>query len=147
MVSITQTTALLVAFLNLLAGAWGGLRWWQVEQSRGAWLAIRGAQIGAALFALLAGAFYVAGMRPADGLFWLYVLLPVAVGFVAEQLRLVSAETVLEARGLPDAQALGELDDAAQQSVVTAILRRELGVMALACLVTCFLALRAHGTL
>ena len=69
------------------------------------------------------------------------------MGFVAEQLRAVSAATVLDARGIENAQALGTRPEAEQQSVVTQILRRELGVMARACLVTCFLALRAYGTL
>jgi hypothetical protein len=147
MTSVAQVVALVVAAVNLLAGGWSGLRWWQVTTSRGAWVAIRCGQAAAALFALLAGIFYAAGMRPDDELFWLYVLLPVAVGFVAEQLRALSAETVLDARGLENAQALGGVDEATQQSVVTQILRRELGVMSLACLVTCFLALRAYGTL
>jgi hypothetical protein len=88
----------------------------------------------------------VTGFHPADGLFWLYALLPVAVGFVAEQFRAASAQTVLDARDLPDAQAVGRLDEAGQRSVVLAILRRELGVMALAAIVVAFLALRAYGT-
>jgi hypothetical protein len=71
---------------------------------------------------------------------------PVAVGFVAEQLRVVSAQTVLDARGIEDARALGRRPEAEQRSVVVAILRRETGVMALAALVICFLALRALGT-
>ena len=62
-------------------------------------------------------------------------MLPVAVGFVAEQLRLASAQTVLDARDLEDAQAVGALPEAEQRSVVAAILRRELGVMAAAALV------------
>ena len=52
------------------------------------------------------------GYEPADGLFWLYALLPVVVAFVAEQFRIASAQTVLDARGLEDAQAVGRLDDA-----------------------------------
>jgi hypothetical protein len=147
MTGTAQAAALVVAVVNLLAGALGSVLWYRVSSSRWAWIAIRCGQAAAALFALLAGIFYVAGMRPDDDLFWLYLLLPVAVGFVAEQLRALSAETVLEARELPNAQAMAGLDEAAQQSVVTAILRRELGIMSLSCLMTCFLALRAYGTL
>jgi hypothetical protein len=55
----------------------------------------------------------------------------------------VSAEQVLENRELPDAQAVGALPEAEQRSVVVAIMRRELGVMALAALVVAFLSLRA----
>jgi hypothetical protein len=96
--------------------------------------------------AAAAGIAAALGHRPDDGLFWVYALTPVAVSFVAEQLRIVSAQTVLDARGLPDAQALGSRSEAEQRSVVVAILRRETGVMALAALVVCFLALRALGT-
>jgi hypothetical protein len=67
----------------------------------------------------------------------------VAIGFVAEQLRIVSADQVLENRELADAQAVGELPEAEQRSVVLAIARRELGVTALAALVVAVLALRA----
>src|ERR671924_254311 len=68
---------------------------------------------------------------------------PVAVGLVAEQFRAASAQTVLDARELEDAQAVGRLDEDGQRSVVLAILRREMGVMALAALVVAFLALRS----
>ena len=80
---------------------------------------------------------------PQDGLYWLYALLPVAIGFVAEQLRIVSAEQVLENREIPDAEAVGELPEAEQRSVVLAIVRREIGVMALGAVVVAVLALRA----
>jgi hypothetical protein len=93
-----------------------------------------------------AGVLAASGMDPDDNLYWLYALLPVAVGFVAEQLRLVSAQAVLDTRGLEDAQAVGRLPEADQRSVVLQIVRRELGVMAAAALVTTFLALRALGT-
>ena len=76
----------------------------------------------------------------------MYALLPVAVSFVAEQLRLVSAQMVLDARDLEDAQAVGALPEAEQRSIVLQIVRREMGVMAAAALVVCFLALRALGT-
>ena len=86
---------------------------------------------------------FAAGYRPADELFWLYALLPVAIGFIAEQLRIASAEQVLENRELPDAQAVGALPESEQRSVVLAVVRREIGVMALAAVVVAFLALRA----
>jgi hypothetical protein len=108
---------------------------------------IRAGQGAAIVQALAAGVFAASGLKPDDGLYWLYALLPVAVGFVAEQLRAVSAQTVLDVRGLEDAQAVGRLPEAAQRSVVLQIVRRELGVMAAAALVTAFLALRAAGTL
>ena len=50
---------------------------------------------------------------------------------------------MLENRDLPDAQAVGALPESEQRSVVLAVVRREIGVMALAALVVAFLALRA----
>jgi hypothetical protein len=79
-------------------------------------------------------------------LYWLYAVLPVAVGFLAEQLRLTVAHAELDRRGLPDAQAAGALPEAEQQLLVRSILHRELGIMAIAAAVVCFLALRALGT-
>ena len=86
------------------------------------------------------------GFDPGDGLYWLYAVLPVAVSFVAEQLRVTAADTVLDDAGLESAQAVGELEEARQRSVVLAIVRREMGVMTAGALVVAFLALRAWGT-
>jgi hypothetical protein len=139
-------TALAVAVVNGLAGAYGWFRWYRVEESRGFWLAIRAGQLGSLGFGILAGVLWLAGRKPTDDLFYIYALLPLAIGMFAEQLRLASADQVLIARGLENAQALGGLPEAEQRSVVVAILRREMGVMAAAALVVCFLALRAWGT-
>jgi hypothetical protein len=99
-----------------------------------------------AVQALVAGVLAALGFDPADSLYWLYALLPIAVSFVAEQLRVTSAETVLDDAGLENAQAVGELDESRQRSVVLAIVRREMGVMTAGAFVVTFLALRAWGT-
>ncbi len=65
---------------------------------------------------------------------------------MAEQLRLVAADQVLSGRDLDDAREVATLPETEQQAIVLAILRREMGVMALAALVICVLALRAAGT-
>ncbi len=119
--------------------------WWRVDPRAWAWPLLRVGQLFAVLQAAAAGLRYAIGPEPGHGLFYLYALLPVTVIFIAEQLRLASADTVLEARGLEDAQAVGRLPDDEQQSVVLQILRRELGVVAAGALVACFLALRAIG--
>ena len=139
--------AYLVAAANLVAGLVGAWMWWRVEPTRRVWPLLRGGQALAAGQAVVAGVAAATGFDPGDDLFWLYTLLPVAVSFVAEQLRIASAEQVLEQRGLPDAQAVGTLDEAGQRSVVTAILRRELGVMSAAAFVIAFLALRIPPTI
>jgi hypothetical protein len=114
-----------------------------VETSRAFWVLVRGAQAALLGYVVLVGVLLATGRRPGDDLFYVYALLPLGVSFVAEQLRIVAADTVLAARGLADAQAVGELAEAGQRSVVTAILRRELGAMTLAALVIAGLLVRA----
>jgi hypothetical protein len=143
---VAAAAALVVAAVNAVAGLFGGWRWWTVAPSRAFWVLARTGQAAAIALAVVAGIGAATGFDPADGLFWLYALLPVTVGFVAEQFRAAAAQTVLDARDLEDARAVGRLDEAGQRSVVLAILRRELGVMALAAIVVAFLALRAYGT-
>jgi hypothetical protein len=135
--------AAVVAALFALAGGLGAWRWYRVETSRAFWVLLRVAQAALVGYVVLVGVLLATGRRPDDDLFYVYALLPVAVSFVAEQLRIAAADTVLAARGLPDAQAVGRLDEAGQRSVVTAILRRELGVMAVAALVIAGLLVRA----
>ena len=147
MSEIAQGLALLVAIVNGVAGLVSAWLWYRVEPRPWAWWLLRAGQAAAVAQAAGAGILALAGFDPDQGLYWLYALLPVAVGFVAEQLRLASAETVLEARGLEDAQAVGRLPEDEQRSVVLQIVRRELGVMAAAALVIAFLGLRAAGTL
>ena len=146
MADVASAAALVVTFVNGVAGVFGAVRWWTVAPSRAFWVLLRAAQAAAGGLAVVAGVLAVLGFEPGSGLFWLYALLPVAVGVVAEGFRAASAQAVLDARGLEDAQAVGRLDEDAQQSVVLAILRREMGVMALAAAVVVFLALRAWGT-
>ena len=136
----------MVAALNALPGLLGAWRWYSAEPSRVFWLLLRVGQGSAITLALAVGALAVAGRYSSERLFYLYVLLPLAVAFVAEQLRVISAQTILDRRELADAQAVGELPELQQQSVVAEIMRREIGVMALSALVVVFLALRAAGT-
>jgi hypothetical protein len=135
------------AVVSGLAALVGAVAWWQVRQSRAFWVLVRGAQAVAIGQAFVAGVLAVLSFDPDDGLYWLYALLPVAVGFFAEQLRIVSTEQVLERLELEDADAVRQLPEERQRSVVVSILRREMGVMTLAAVVVCFLAVRAIETL
>jgi hypothetical protein len=130
-----------------VAGFVGAVAWWRVRESRVFWLLVRAGQVVAVAQAVVAGVLAALGFDPDDGLYWLYALLPVLVGFFAEQLRIVAAEQVLDRMGLEGSEAVRALPDERQRSVVVSILRREMGVMALAALVVCFLALRAVETL
>jgi hypothetical protein len=146
MAHVAEVVALVTAVTNLLAGAFGAWRWWVVEPSRAFWVLCRAGQALCVVQAAVAGALAGLGFDPSDNLYWLYALLPVAVSFFAEQLRVTAAQAVLDARDLEDAQAVGRLDEAGQRSVVLAIVRREMGVMAAAAFVVAFLAARAWGT-
>ncbi len=138
--------AVALAVASGVAGLLGLARWYLALPSRDFWLGVRFSQGLAVAYAALAGLLYLAGDRPASSLYWLYALLPIAIGFVAEQLRLVAADQVLAAREIEDTQEIARLPDDEQQAIVLAILRREMVVMALAAVVVCVLALRAAGT-
>jgi hypothetical protein len=142
--------AITVAALNAAPALLGAWLWYWGEATafaaRAFWAALRVGQGAALVLAIAVGSLAAAGRHPREGLFYLYALLPLAVGLIGEQLRAASAQAVLDRRGLPDAQAVGSLPKREQHAVVEQIVRREIGVMALACVVVVFLALRAAGT-
>ena len=143
MEGVATVTALLAAVLNASAAAWGGWRWWRVDPDGWSWVLIRGGQGLVVVLAIVAGLAWLMGLRPDDGLLWVYAFVPLGTSFFAEQFRVLSAQTVLDARGLEDAQAVGRLPQTDQASVVLQIARRELGIMALAAGVNAFMTLRA----
>ncbi|MFM8884305.1 MAG: hypothetical protein ACKOH7_05835, partial [Solirubrobacterales bacterium] len=71
---------------------------------------------------------------------------PIAVSIIAEQLRIATAQYVLDKHGLEDAQAVGRLEPVKQREIVLQIAGRELATAALACAVIAFLALRVIWT-
>jgi hypothetical protein len=149
--------ALAVAGLNAVAAVVGASAWYwtppvPVDPTSagrllaGFWVMLRVGQGSALALALAVGSLAAAGKYSSVHLFYLYALLPLAIGFVAEQLRVASAQTILDQRGLENAAAVGNLPESEQHAVVAAIVRREVGVMALSALVVVFLALRAAST-
>ena len=143
MALVVALLALATAALNAAVAGLGAYRWSRAEESPWFWRGVRAGQAAAALLAVASGLGAALGGAPEDRLFWLYVLLPLAVSLVAEQLRLVSAQTVLDARELEGADAMRALPEREQHAIVLDILRREMGVMAIAAGVIAFLALRA----
>jgi hypothetical protein len=139
-----------VAALNGLAGVLGAWLWWRGDPAgttaRVFWYSLRIAQGAAVAFAIAVGSLAATGHTASESLFYLYALLPLAVAFVAEQLRVASAQVILEQRGLPDSAAVGRLPPEDQRELVNTILGREIGVMAASALVVVFLALRAGAT-
>jgi hypothetical protein len=147
-----MTTAALIAAWTTaavtgVAALAGAVSWWLVRQSRAFWVLVRAGQAVAIGQAVVAGVLALLSFDPDDGLYWLYALLPVGIGFFAEQLRIISTEQVLDRLGLQGSQAVRELPEDRQRSVVVSILRREMGVMTLAAVVVCFLAVRAVETI
>jgi hypothetical protein len=143
--------ALTLAVLNALPGLLGGFLWYRdrplrTRAGRAFWMLLRVGQGSAVALALAVGSLAAAGRYSSENLFYLYALLPLAVAFVAEQLRVTSAQTILDQRGLDGAAAVGALPDGEQRAIVAAIMHREVGVMALSALVVAFLALRAAST-
>lgn len=136
----------LVIVLSLLATVVGGWRWYRMRASTLFWRLLRAAQAVLVLQIVLGGVLLLLGHRPHGGLHYLYGLLPLGISFVAEQLRVASADMVLQARGHESAQAVGRLPHDEQRRVVMAIVQREMGVMTVAALVIFGLALRAAFT-
>ena len=142
--------ALTVAALNLVAALLGSWVWWRGEvrgaEARAFWVALRVGQGSVVVFAIALAALAIAGHHAKEGLFYLYALLPLAVAFVAEQLRVLSAQAVLDQRGLEGSAEVGALPESEQQLLVGEVLRRELGVMTISAWVVVGLALRAATT-
>jgi hypothetical protein len=128
-----------------LAGAWGAWSWWRGGPSETFWLLLRTAQ-AAVLAQLVLGLVLLALGRHPASLHVLYGVLPAVVMALGEQLKVLSAQGVLDARDLASAAAVGRLPESEQRAVVLAIVRRETGVMTVAALVALVLALRAAGT-
>jgi hypothetical protein len=134
-----------VIALSAATGLWGAWRWWRVEPSQLFWRLLRTSQVVLLIQAALGGILELEGHK-APSLHILYGLLPVAVSFVGEQLRIASADMILAAQGFESATEVGQLPQEEQQSIVLSIIRREIGVMTLAALVIVVLAARAAGT-
>src|SRR5271165_1995004 len=151
MTEAVVAACLVVAALNAVPAILGAVLWRRGaegdERSVGAfWIALRVAQGSALVLALVVASLAAAGKTASESLFYLYALLPLAVAFVAEQLRVASAQTILDQRGLADAAAVGRLPESEQQDLLATIVRREIGVMALSAAVVVVLALRAAST-
>ena len=129
-----------VIVLNAAAGTLGGIAWYRNLPSVAFWYLLRAAQVAVFLQALLGGLLVVTNHKPADDLHYLYGILPLVVSFIAEGARAGAAQRELgeiEFESLPGEE---------QQSLALAIVRREMGIMAVSCGVIFFLALRAATT-
>jgi heme A synthase len=140
MVALHIAVGCFVIVLNLAAGAVGGIAWYRKKPSIPFWYLLRAAQVSVFLQALLGGLLVVTNHKPAENLHYLYGTLPLVISFIAEGARADAAQ-----------RELGEVDFESlpgdeQQSIALAIVRREMGIMAVSCGVIFFLALRAATT-
>jgi hypothetical protein len=136
-----------VLSIALMAGAGllGAWLWWRVESSVWFWRLLRAGQVAVVIEAALGGVLQLTGPK-APSIHIIYGLLPILVSFLGEQLRIASAQMVLDSRGFQTAADVGRLPRDEQQRIVVAIVQREIGVMALAALVIVVLLVRAAGT-
>ena len=132
-----------VVAVNLAAGALGVFRWRRAELSRAFWPLLRAGQVLVVVEAVDGAVLLLLG-EELPRLHLIYGLVPIGVAFIAEQLRLTSAQAVLDARGVTSARELPEAD---REDAALDILLREMGVMAASALVVAALALRAGGVL
>jgi hypothetical protein len=136
-----------IASIVLMAGAglFGAWLWWRATTSVWFWRILRAGQLVVLLEAAIGGVPELQH-HTTSAIHIIYGLLPIAVSFIGEQLRISSAETILDARGFESAAEVGELPEDEQRGVVAAIVQRETGVMTLAALVIVVLLARAAGT-
>ena len=132
--------------VNAVAGLYGAYAWWRHLTPRAFWPLLR---IGQALVMIEAvdGAILLVMGRELPQLHLIYGLVPLGVSFLAEQLRLASADTLLSQRGLEGRKDVEALPPAEQQQLVRDIVRREMGVMAASAIVVALLGVRAAGAL
>ena len=140
MVGLHIAVGVLLITLNAAAGLVGGISWYRDRASIPFWYLLRAAQASVFLQALLGGLLVVTNHEPEESLHYLYGILPLFVSFIAEGARLDAAQ-----------REVGDLDPESlttdeQESLALAIVRREMGIMAVSCGVIFFLGLRAAGT-
>jgi hypothetical protein len=141
-----QAFGALTIFVNAVAGLLGGVAWLTHRKVPGFWPLLRAGQ-ALILIEAVTGAALVLDGKDLPRLHLIYGLVPIAVAFLAEQLRLLSATQVLERHDLEDAKAVARLPKDEQHALVALIIRRETGTMAASALVVTLLALRAQGWL
>ena len=140
MASVHLVVGVALIALNLAAFVVGGVAWIRKQASIPFWYLLRAAQVSVFIQALLGGLLLFTGHQASEDLHYLYGILPLFVSFIAEGARAGAAQ-----------REIGDLDFEAlpadtQQEIALAIVRREMGIMAVSCGVIFLLALRAAGT-
>lgn len=140
MIGLHIAVGILLIALNGAAFAVGGIAWFRDRPSIQFWYLLRAAQVSVFVQALIGGLMVVTGHEQDDGLHYLYGILPLVVSFIAEGARTDAAH-----REVAEVD-YESLSDAEKEPIALAIIRREMGIMAVSCGVILFLGLRAAGT-
>lgn len=140
MVGLHIAVGMILISLNAAAGIVGGVAWYRDRPSIPFWYLLRAAQVSVFVQALLGGLLVVTNHQPQESLHYLYGILPLFVSFIAEGAR---ADAARREVGETDYENLPPAD---QEALALAIVRREMGIMAVSCGVIFFLALRAATT-
>jgi hypothetical protein len=141
----TQFGALAIG-LNVLAAVIGAVAWLIRRNPKPFWWSLRAGQALIMIEAVIGAALVLDG-RDLPRLHLIYGLTPIAVAFLAEQLKLLATQTLLDNRGYEGGADIAKLPEAEQREFITAVLRRELGVMATSAGIVAVLAARAQGWL
>jgi len=140
MTSVHLVTGVSVVLLNLVAGGVGGAAWLRNRPSVPFWYLLRAAQFAVFVQVMLGGLLVFTGHKSLDDLHYVYGLLPLPVSLLAEAARAGAAEQEIGDREFDTLPA----ED--QRTIALAIVRREMGIMTVSCLVILFLGLRAAAT-
>src|ERR1700750_2844578 len=129
MVGLHIAVGMLLILLHLAAGVIGGWAWFKLRPSVPCWYLLRFAQTSVFVQAALGGLLLVTDHSARENLHYLYGILPLVISFIAEGARLGAAQREL---GEGDIESF---PPEAQETIVAQILRREMGIMAVSCIV------------
>jgi hypothetical protein len=141
----TQLGAVAVT-INAIAALIGGVAWLVHRNPKAFWILLRAGQVMIMVEAVIGATLSLTG-HDLPRLHLVYGLTPIAVAFLAEQLRIMATPTLLDQRGLSGGADVAKLPEHEQRAFVAAILRREIGVMASSAAIVAVLAARAQGWL
>ncbi|KKL60824.1 hypothetical protein LCGC14_2201470 [marine sediment metagenome] len=137
MADVHLVVGMIVLAVNLVAGVWGGIAWLRRHVSVGFWYVLRGAQATVILQVLLGALLLISGREVVDGLHYVYGVAPLVVNLLAEGMRVEAAQREI---GDVDFESLSAGE---QQATALRIVRREMGIMALAALLVVAFVVRA----
>jgi hypothetical protein len=127
-----------VMVLNLAAAIWGAVAWATNRASVSFWYVLRGAQASIVVQVVLGAVLLAAGREATDGWHYMYGTAPLVVNLFAEGMRIGAAQ-----REVPDDIEFDALPAGDQRAIALRIVRREMGIMTLACLLIVAFAVRA----